>query len=1007
MSVARLSWAFLVDSVPFTKAVVAGETSLGGSESACLGLARALAKRGHDVHLFTTQLAADAVGPDHAGVVWHPLDEFQTLNSFIEWDVVCALRMMQTFAAHPVFARLRILWSQDLLVPGQMQSTVMAIAWAMDHIAYVSAYHRAQWEALQPELTALGWVTKNGFDPAHLPTAPVYRNPNRIIHISRPERGLGPLLAMWPKLKALEPAAELQICRYSSMYDQGPGSWSDVCASFDARVKQLNDEVGGITYLGELNKPQLYQAISEAAVMWYPGVASFAETSCIAAIEAQACGTPFVGSYRGGLPETVPGGVLIPGDAEKDDTYQTASIEAVRKLMAACRTQAFDYRRLQKDGRRHVEAYTYAGLAEQWETQVETWFAERYQANRPRILRQLLHEDDHVAAKIVAGELDDAKTVAWCDYVIAGKDHTAEQYGNAAIADPLIEAEASDRFRVVVPHFEKAAHVLDVACGNGSFAIALCKANPTVHVHGLDYSTANIERAKEGAERAGVADRCVFQRVTVYDFDEQRIDDEMLGWMHLVGHLVGEDQPAYFDGLFVGEFIEHVANYRDMIDGLEAVLAVGATVVYTCPHGACAELVPRHVPLHRGHVHRFHHDDLKTVFGPKQGFVADYLSGGYTERGVPIGNWIIRYQVNPLKRTGERPIASRIQRTRPMQTITVGMIVKDAENDLGRCLSSVYSNADEILIGDTGSMDATKAIAKSYGAKVLDLPSVMEHQDGFAGVRNEVLKAAKGDWFLWIDADEQLIHSYYLRRYLDGLTYNGFVLRQTHVYIDGPPTQDIPVRIFRNTGRVQFYGCVHEQPQDGEANADIYPTLDVGDVIVAHHGYLTQEGREEKRVSRNLPLLLRDQQRFADRLLGKVLLLREAVIQADMMRASRGGQITPKAQQGYVHAVKLFVEHFDDPTHKFHKIARPWYEAALQHLGLGWEMEITTAGRRGGMQGVAKPERVWVRDAPEYLRLVAFKAESLAKAMQPVTFVTDPDVLRPPVSQPAREAVSA
>ena len=30
------SWAFLVDSVPFSKAVRDGETSLGGSESACL-----------------------------------------------------------------------------------------------------------------------------------------------------------------------------------------------------------------------------------------------------------------------------------------------------------------------------------------------------------------------------------------------------------------------------------------------------------------------------------------------------------------------------------------------------------------------------------------------------------------------------------------------------------------------------------------------------------------------------------------------------------------------------------------------------------------------------------------------------------------------------------------------------------------------------------------------------------------------------------------------------------
>jgi hypothetical protein len=69
------------------------------------------------------------------------------------------------------------------------------------------------------------------------------------------------------------------------------------------------------------------------------------------------------------------------------------------------------------------------------------------------VLRQLLHEDDHVAAKIVADQIMERQidggdvpspqymeavhARAFCDYVIAGKDQTAEQYGDAAIADPL------------------------------------------------------------------------------------------------------------------------------------------------------------------------------------------------------------------------------------------------------------------------------------------------------------------------------------------------------------------------------------------------------------------------------------------------------------------------------------------------------------------------------------------------------------------------------------------
>ncbi|TKS58790.1 MAG: hypothetical protein EWM73_03404 [Nitrospira sp.] len=999
-----MTFAFIVDSVPFTKAVIAGETSLGGSESACLGLARSLRARGHGVHIFTTQLAADAQGPDHAGVMWHGYDEFMPMNQFIEWDVVVSLRMFAAFAGHPVHARLRLLWNQDLLVPGQMQLGVMATAWALDHLCYVSDYHRAQWEALQPDLAPIGWVTRNGFDPGDLPVAHPTKDPHRIIHSSRPERGLGPLLEMWPALKARKPDATLRICRYSSMYDQGPGSWTDVCAQWDAKVEAVNQAVGGITYLGELHKRDLYREISEAAVMWYPGVSTFAETNCIAALEAEACGTPFVGSYRGALPETSPTGILIKGDHRSQD-YQAASIDAVMSLMDGCASSSFEYRKRQKDGRVHAKTATYTVLAANWEQQIERWFAERYQGHKSAVLRQLLHEDDHVAAKMVADEIvaltshewgvrnvviDEAVNAsAFCDYVIAGKDHDAEHYGKAAIADPVAEADASGRFQAVIPSFASATSVLDVACGNGSFAIALARAHPTVRITGLDYAEANILRAREAADRVGVGDRCTFIQATIYDFDQQRL--------HADWYAFAEAQLVRFDGLFVGEFIEHCGNYGAVIDGLETALSDGASVVYTCPHGAYAELVPRGTPLKRGHVHRFHYDDVGAVWGPKADFRVQYFAGGMSPRGTPIGNWLIQYTARPLRPAGRRPLEARIHRTRPLPTLSVGMIVKDAENDLGRCLASVYQVADEIVIGDTGSTDGTKAIAESYGATVFDLGPIDAQPEGFAGARNAVLARCTGDWFHWIDADEQLMHGYLLRRYLDGQVFNGFVLHQTHLYLDGPPTFDIPVRVFRHTGRVRFYGCIHEQPQDGDPNADIYPTLDVPDLAIAHTGYLTAESRETKRLNRNLPLLLRDAHVFAERVLGKVLQLREAVIQADMLRAQHGG-LTSRAQQGYAHAIRIFLDHFDDPAHKYHTLARPWYEAALRHLGIGWEHEIALAGKLGGLQGQhARPERIWVRDGEEFARVMAFKVRAMAQGMAPVVFITNPDGFAAPM----------
>ena len=87
-----------------------------------------------------------------------------------------------------------------------------------------------------------------------------------------------------------------------------------------------------------------------------------------------------------------------------------------------------------------------------------------------------------------------------------------------------------------------------------------------------------------------------------------------------------------------------------------------------------------------------------------------------------------------------------------MPELSVVMIVKDEAACLGRCLASVRDIADEIVAGDTGSTDATPAIAAGFGARVIRVP----WRDAFAWARNRVLAAASGDWLLHLDADEEL-----------------------------------------------------------------------------------------------------------------------------------------------------------------------------------------------------------------------------------------------------------
>ena len=78
------------------------------------------------------------------------------------------------------------------------------------------------------------------------------------------------------------------------------------------------------------------------------------------------------------------------------------------------------------------------------------------------------------------------------------------------------------------------------------------------------------------------------------------------------------------------------------------------------------------------------------------------------------------------------------------------MIWKNEEHCLGRCLESVRAIADEIVVADTGSTDATVDVARWFGAVVVSVP----WEDDFAAARNLGMAAASGDWLLHLDADE-------------------------------------------------------------------------------------------------------------------------------------------------------------------------------------------------------------------------------------------------------------
>jgi SAM-dependent methyltransferase len=63
----------------------------------------------------------------------------------------------------------------------------------------------------------------------------------------------------------------------------------------------------------------------------------------------------------------------------------------------------------------------------------------------------------------------------------------------------------------VVAKLDRGARVADVGCGHGASTIVMARAFPKSKFVGFDYHGPSVERAKQSAKEAGVADRCTFE----------------------------------------------------------------------------------------------------------------------------------------------------------------------------------------------------------------------------------------------------------------------------------------------------------------------------------------------------------------------------------------------------------------------------------------------------------------------------------------------------------------
>ncbi|MDR2350517.1 MAG: tetratricopeptide repeat protein [Deltaproteobacteria bacterium] len=180
-------------------------------------------------------------------------------------------------------------------------------------------------------------------------------------------------------------------------------------------------------------------------------------------------------------------------------------------------------------------------------------------------------------------------------------------------------------------------------------------------------------------------------------------------------------------------------------------------------------------------------------------------------------------------------------------TLGISMIMRDEVENLPKSLSPVMALVDDAVVLDTGSRDGGKSLARSYGARVFDMP----WKGDFSLARNQALASARTDYVLWLDADNH-ISPENVARIREALPARGeepVVLMATEKVL---PQGDRlwQKRVFPKMPGVFFRGVIHEQLCHPE-----WMAVKLTDAEISHWGY-ADPVLAKKKGERNLKLLL-------------------------------------------------------------------------------------------------------------------------------------------------------
>lgn len=150
--------------------------------------------------------------------------------------------------------------------------------------------------------------------------------------------------------------------------------------------------------------------------------------------------------------------------------------------------------------------------------------------------------------------------------------------------------------------------------------------------------------------------------------------------------------------------------------------------------------------------------------------------------------------------------------------ISALILTRNEQDMIEDCLEQL-DFADEIIILDQNSKDKTRKIASKYTDKIF-----LSRSDDFSKNRNELRDRAKGEWLLYVDADERLSSDLIseIRAKISENQHGAYKIPRKNFVLGkwlkhGGWWPDYVPRLFKRDKLIRWAGIVHESPQiDGD-----------------------------------------------------------------------------------------------------------------------------------------------------------------------------------------------